>query len=89
MSKHKPRAATRFDKIVGGYIRAVRQSAKVSQTDLADNVGVTFQQIQKYEKGTNRITVERFAKICDHLNQCPAKALQLVLARSASGADYA
>lgn len=89
MSLHKPRSATRFDKIVGGYLRAVREAAKVSQTTLAENVGVTFQQIQKYESGKNRITVERFAKICEHLGEEPAKALSLVLDRSANGAEYA
>ena len=84
MSQHKPRAATAFDIIVGRHIKAARTKAKVSQADLADNVGVTFQQIQKYERGSNRITVERFAKICKHLGEKPATALNSILAESAN-----
>jgi transcriptional regulator with XRE-family HTH domain len=40
-----------------------RKMLKMSQTDLADAVGVTFQQIQKYEKGTNRISASRLQQI--------------------------
>jgi len=36
----------------------------MSQTDIADAVGVTFQQVQKYEKGTNRISASRLQQFC-------------------------
>ena len=39
----------------------------MSQGNLADRLGITFQQIQKYEKATNRITMGRLAKIADVL----------------------
>jgi len=63
-----PRAATDIDAYVGARIRARRQELGVSQEKLADEVGVTFQQIQKYEKGVNRVaaaTLYRIVKILD------------------------
>ena len=43
------------DKLVGRNIRVLRLAKGLSQTKLADALGVTFQQVQKYEKGTNRV----------------------------------
>jgi transcriptional regulator with XRE-family HTH domain len=51
------------DVLVGRNIRLRRQAARVSQTDLALQLGVTFQQIQKYEKGTNRVGAGRIITI--------------------------
>ncbi|HVU20729.1 MAG TPA: helix-turn-helix transcriptional regulator [Rhizomicrobium sp.] len=65
----KPKAPRAIDAAVGAYIRRCRKQAGFSQTQLANGVGVTFQQIQKYERGANRITVSRLAEICRVL-QC-------------------
>jgi transcriptional regulator with XRE-family HTH domain len=57
-----------LDKIIGGLVRSRRQAKGMSQSALGDKLGVTFQQIQKYEKGTNRIssaTLYRCAEILD------------------------
>ena len=43
------------DAAVGGRIRAYRLAQGMSQAELGREVGVTFQQIQKYEKGVNRV----------------------------------
>lgn len=54
------------DKHVGSRIRMRRMMLGMSQTRLADGVSLTFQQIQKYEKGVNRVSASRlqqFAKI--------------------------
>jgi transcriptional regulator with XRE-family HTH domain len=51
------------DALVGGNIRVLRQHRGMSQTDLATKVGVTFQQIQKYENGSNRVGSGRLYKI--------------------------
>jgi transcriptional regulator with XRE-family HTH domain len=40
---------------VGQRIRVLRNDAGISQTVLAEELGVTFQQVQKYEKGVNRV----------------------------------
>ena len=58
-----------IDVEVGQRIRIQRNALGLSQTELADQLGVTFQQIQKYEKGVNRVGVGRLTKI--------AKALRL------------
>ena len=51
------------DKLVGRNIRILRLAKGLSQTELADALGVTFQQVQKYEKGTNRVGSGRLLKI--------------------------
>src|SRR5579859_4759086 len=56
------------DVVVGQRIRAFRKDANFSQTELADQIGVTFQQVQKYEKGTNRVGVGRLIHIARALD---------------------
>lgn len=51
------------DVAIGTNIRAARVNAGMSQETLGKLVGVTFQQIQKYEKGTNRVGGSRMQKI--------------------------
>ena len=56
------------DAHVGSRIRIRRTLLGMSQTKLGQAVGLTFQQIQKYEKGTNRVSASRlyeFAKVLD------------------------
>src|SRR5580698_8142106 len=66
MKSTSPKVPNPTDKHVGMRIRMRRMMLGMSQTNLADAVGLTFQQIQKYEKGTNRVGASRlqqFAKI--------------------------
>ena len=51
--------ANPIDVYVGNRLRLRREMLKISQAKLASLLGVTFQQIQKYEKGTNRIGASR------------------------------
>jgi transcriptional regulator with XRE-family HTH domain len=44
---------------VGARIRMRRKAMGLSQTQLADSVGITFQQLQKYERGTNRVSASK------------------------------
>src|SRR5215217_7001581 len=53
---------------VGRRIRELRIAAGLSQTQLAGELGVTFQQVQKYEKGQNRVGAGRLTKIARVLN---------------------
>lgn len=62
------RTATPADHALGAKLRAVRLAAGVSQEALAERVGVTFQQIQKYEKGINRIPVSRLCALAEALD---------------------
>jgi transcriptional regulator with XRE-family HTH domain len=52
-----------IDKHVGSRVRMRRLMLDMSQTNLADALGLTFQQVQKYEKGTNRIGASRLQHI--------------------------
>ena len=62
------RRANQTDVAVGQRIRAFRKEANLSQTELADQIGVTFQQLQKYEKGTNRVGAGRLTMIARALD---------------------
>jgi len=53
---------------VGARVRLRRSMMGWSQEKLGDSLGVTFQQIQKYEKGANRISASRMQKISEVLN---------------------
>jgi transcriptional regulator with XRE-family HTH domain len=48
---------------VGRRIRIQRMARGISQTELGDKIGVTFQQVQKYEKGANRVGAGRLTRI--------------------------
>src|SRR6516165_7023772 len=78
-----PKRAGPMDELVGMNIRIFRKAKGLSQARLGNLIGVTFQQIQKYEKGANRIGPSRLAKI--------AKALEVPIGRlfdaSASSSD--
>lgn len=57
------RAPTEIDRLVGQRIRLARRMAKLSQSQLGASVGVTYQQIQKYENGTDRIGAGRLYQV--------------------------
>lgn len=58
-----------IDVYVGKQVRFFRLMKTWSQTDLAGHLGLTFQQVQKYEKGSNRIGASRLAKIAEVLGK--------------------
>jgi len=57
-----------FDKIIGLQIRKVRLMRNKSQMRLAKALNVSFQQIQKYEKGRNACSHKNLKKICEYLD---------------------
>ena len=59
------------DKIIGRNLRAFRLRKSMSQGQVAAAVKLTFQQVQKYEKGSNRISGSRMAQFCQVLNVTP------------------
>jgi transcriptional regulator with XRE-family HTH domain len=59
------RAATDIDVVIGARIRAVRLDRGLSQSDVADAIGITFQQLQKYETGKNRIAAATLVQISE------------------------
>jgi transcriptional regulator with XRE-family HTH domain len=57
------RGVRNIDIQIGQRIREARRAQSMSQTVLADRVGITFQQVQKYEKGANRVSAARLFDI--------------------------
>jgi transcriptional regulator with XRE-family HTH domain len=64
MTKKSPNP---IDKHVGSRVRMRRMMVSMSQEKLGEKLGITFQQIQKYEKGTNRIGASRLQQIANVL----------------------
>ena len=69
-AKRTSRATGSLDIHFGEKLRARRMmmAPKVSQSELANALGVTFQQIQKYEKGVNRLSAAMMVRIAEVLN---------------------
>jgi transcriptional regulator with XRE-family HTH domain len=63
----KPKTATDADRTIGSRIAVLRAAQGLSQTTLGQAIGVSFQQVQKYEKGRNRIGAGRLQAIADML----------------------
>ena len=68
---------------VGSRVRSLRIQLKMSQTDLGDSLGITFQQIQKYEKGKNRISSSRLHQIAAIFGVAPPYFFEDPLAAAA------
>lgn len=68
------RATTNDDAELGSRIRLARKRMNMSQTDVAKALGVTYQQVQKYENGSDRIAVSRLMAIARTL-EVPVAAL--------------
>jgi transcriptional regulator with XRE-family HTH domain len=68
------KAPNPIDKYVGSRVRMRRIMLGMSQEKLGEALGLTFQQVQKYEKGTNRVGASRLQQIADIL-QVPVSFL--------------
>jgi transcriptional regulator with XRE-family HTH domain len=65
--EERPPMPEPVDILVGQKIRSLRIERDISQSELATGIGVTFQQVQKYEKGTNRVSASRLVQIANIL----------------------
>lgn len=74
--KKDVRNATEVDVSVGKELKDLRKKAGMTQTMLAEQVGVTFQQIQKYERGANRIGASRLWAFCQVFSVKPDRFFQ-------------
>ena len=63
------RANTDMDRMIGQRVRLARKMAKLSQGKLAQGLGITYQQVQKYENGTDRITAGRLFQVTQLTDQ--------------------
>jgi transcriptional regulator with XRE-family HTH domain len=78
-AKRPPKKPSSIDVAVGRNVRIWRMARGLSQAQLASRLGVTFQQLQKYEVGTNRIGTGRLVGV--------AKILSIPIATLFEGAD--
>ena len=67
-STSPPRGATAIDRYIAKRMRERRLALSMSQKQIGEALGVTFQQIQKYERGVNRVSAARLFDICKVLN---------------------
>jgi transcriptional regulator with XRE-family HTH domain len=74
MRRLRPKATTVADTAIGARIRAQRLARRITQIMLADALGITFQQLQKYETRRNRISARRLRDIATILH-APVTAL--------------
>ena len=56
-----------FNKECGEYLKGLRLTKGITQSKVAKEIGVTFQQVQKYEKGTNGLSLQKFCKFCNFM----------------------
>lgn len=82
------------DTHVGALVRQRRLELGMSQEKLADALGITFQQVQKYEEGSNRISASRMMQIANTLDVQPthffegAPTAQRISAKNQESMDY-
>jgi transcriptional regulator with XRE-family HTH domain len=61
------RDTSELDKLIGSHIQTRRSMLGITQGELGDHLGITFQQVQKYENGANRVSASRLWLIAEHL----------------------
>ncbi|MEY9239197.1 transcriptional regulator with XRE-family HTH domain [Bradyrhizobium japonicum] len=70
-TKRQARSTNDMDGEIGRRIRLIRVQRNLSQGELGEVLGVSFQQVQKYEKGVNRVSASRLADIASRLSTSP------------------
>ena len=75
-----------IDRHVGNRVRMQRNLLCMSQEKLGEALGITFQQVQKYEKGVNRISASRLQQIAQILNAPPSFFFQNAPGQADNGA---
>ena len=68
LKKFAPKNPSTIDRYIGARMRERRLALSISQAQLGKELGVSFQQIQKYESGKNRVSAARLFEICKALN---------------------
>ncbi len=76
-----------IDRHVGNRVRVQRILQNMSQEKLGEALGITFQQVQKYEKGINRISASRLQQISLILNVTPSFFFQNVPGKNETGSE--
>jgi transcriptional regulator with XRE-family HTH domain len=75
----KVRELRRFRGEVGGTLHLMRATAGVTLQDVADELGVSYQMVQHWEKGTKALDISRFVEICQIFKQPPGRLINTIL----------
>jgi transcriptional regulator with XRE-family HTH domain len=67
---------------IGKQIKMLRLSRKISQKELAKQMGITYQQVQKYENGLNKISVSRLWQVCNIFEISPNYLFENILSEA-------
>jgi transcriptional regulator with XRE-family HTH domain len=89
MNEQLSKRTVEADRRVGACVRAARVKAGLSQSKLAAELGITFQQLQKYEKGRNRIAVSTLLLIAEALALPVQSFFEAVERQVDDGVDWA
>lgn len=79
-TQHAVRRPTDLDRLIGARLRRLRKQLNVRQTSVAQSIGVSFPQLQKYETGTNRVSVSTLIRICNALGLQPYAVIAAICA---------
>lgn len=79
MSNNKQRSTNKLDLELGFKIRQIRQRREMSLNEVAGRIGVSSQQLRKYELGRNRISAQRLGQIADILGVTAAELIEINL----------
>ena len=88
MNEQLSKRTAEADKRVGACVRAARVKAGLSQSKLAAELGITFQQLQKYEKGKNRVAVSTLLLIAEALSLPVQSFFDSIKRQTTDAADW-
>ncbi len=77
MSNNKQRSTNKLDLELGFKIRQIRQRKEMSLNEVAGRIGVSSQQLRKYELGRNRISAQRLGQIAEILGVTAAELMEI------------
>ena len=84
MQKTNKRQPKEIDIAAANYLKEKRKESKISQEKVGEALDVTFQQIQKVDKGVNRLSISGFVGYCNAIRITPDRAIKDILARMAA-----
>ncbi|MFK7838906.1 MAG: helix-turn-helix domain-containing protein [Bdellovibrionales bacterium] len=79
MSNSEDFSQTEINKKIGANLRHFRKSKNVSMADLSDHLGISYQQLQKYETGQNRLRLDSIVRIATFFKVDFNELLQLII----------
>ncbi len=78
----KVKGDVKLNRVTGALIREMRKRGGMSQTALGKKMGVSFQQVQKYENGTTRLSIPRVFQVAKVFNMKPSDLVGEIEKRS-------